>query len=170
MREPRFVNEPVADNGESQASVETERCIPPVGPECSDVLLPEFSDDVVKELAPDAVAVHCRLHRHEAELDGGNIRGSRTGTRIEACDAREHARAPGSQVPRAGQVIVTDMRRGEVSITEYPRSEVVGVSGGDMLNLDDGHAAILTRFAPRLTSFTHSRWRRSSVVPSGAAE
>jgi pimeloyl-ACP methyl ester carboxylesterase len=41
------------------------------------------------------------------------------------------------------------MRRGEVSITEYPRSEVVGVSGGDTLNLDDGHGAILTRFAPR---------------------
>ena len=149
MREPWFVNEPVAHNCESQASVETERCVPPVGPEYSDVLLPEFSDDVVKELAPDAVAVHCRLHRHEAELHGGNVRRQRAWTRIEACDTRERARAPGSQMPRAGQVIVTDMRRGEVSITEYPRSEVVGVSGGDMLNLDDGHGAILTRFAPR---------------------
>jgi hypothetical protein len=57
------------------------------------------------------------------------------------------------------------MRRGEVSITEYPRSEVVGVSGGDMLNLDDRHGAILTRFAPRsmpgdkpraLSRFVHS--------------
>lgn len=52
-------------------------------------------------------------------------------------------------MPRAGQAIVTDTRRGEVSITEYPRSEVVGVSGGDMLNLDDGHRAILTGFAHR---------------------
>lgn len=66
MREPWFVNEPVAHNCESQASVETERCVPPVGPEYSDVLLLEFSDDVVKKLAPDAVAVHCRLDRHEA--------------------------------------------------------------------------------------------------------
>jgi hypothetical protein len=102
MREPWFVNEPVAHNCESQASVETERCVPPVGPEYSDVLLPEFSDDVVKELAPDAVAVHCRLHRHEAELHGGNVRRQRAWTRIEACDTRECARAPGSQMPRAG--------------------------------------------------------------------
>ena len=149
MREPWFVNEPVAHNCESQASVETERCVPPVGPECSDVLLPEFSDDVVKQLAPDAVAVHCRLHRHEAELHGGNVRRQRAWTRIEARDTRERSRAPSSQMPRAGQVIVTDMRGGEVSITEYPRPEVVGVSGGDTLNLDHGHGAILTRFAPR---------------------
>src|ERR1700733_5366669 len=149
MREPRLVNEPVAHNCESQASVETERCVPPVGPEHSDVLLPEFSDDVVKELAPDAVAVLCRLQRHEAELHGGNVRRQRACTRKEACATRERARAPGPQMPRAGQVIVTDLGRGEVSITEYPRSEVVGVNGGDMLNLDDGHGAILTRFAPR---------------------
>jgi hypothetical protein len=102
MREPWFVNEPVAHNCESQASVETERCVPPVGPEYSHVLLPEFSDDVVKELTPDAVAVHCRLHRHEAELHGGNVRRQRAWTRIEACDTRECARAPGSQMPRAG--------------------------------------------------------------------
>ena len=148
MREPWFVNEPVAHNCESQASVETERRVPPVGPEYSDVLLPEFSDDVAKELAPDALAAHCRLHSHEAELHGGNVRRQRAWTRIEACDTRESARAPRSQMPRAGQVIVTDMRRGEVSITEHPRSEVVGVSGGYMLNLDVGHGAILTRFAP----------------------
>jgi len=149
MGEPWFGNEPIAHNCESQASVETERCIPAVGPEHPDILLPEFSGDMVKELAPDALALHRRLHRHEAELHGGNIHRQRACTRIEACDTSERARAPGSQMPRAEQVIVTDMRRGEVSITEYPRSEVIGLSDGDMLNLDDGHGAILTRFTPR---------------------
>jgi len=145
------VNEPVAHNCESQPSVETERCVPSVGPEHSDVVLPEFSDDVVKKLAPDATAVHCRLYRHEAELHGGNVRRQRARTRIEACDTRECARAPGPQMPGVGQVVLLGMRRGEVSITEYSRSEVVGVSDGDMLNLDDGQGAILNDNPARLS-------------------
>ena len=46
-------------------------------------------------------------------------------------------------MPRPGQVIIRDAHRGGVSIAEYPRTEAVGVSGSNALNLGDGHRSIL---------------------------
>src|SRR5438046_510033 len=49
----------------------------------------------------------------------------------------------GPEMPRSGQVVIRYAHRGRVSIAEYPRTEVVGISRGDALNLDDGHRSIL---------------------------
>jgi hypothetical protein len=46
---------------------------------------------VVQELAPDATATHCRVHRHEAELHGGNVGCQRAWARVEAGDTHERA-------------------------------------------------------------------------------
>src|SRR5438552_9663824 len=91
MGEPRLVNEPIAYHGESQAGVEIERGVPPVGPEYSCLLLAEFAERVVKELASDAAAPHCRVHRHEAELHGGNAGCQRAWARVETGDTHERA-------------------------------------------------------------------------------
>jgi len=91
MGEPRLVNESIAYHGEPQAGVEIERCVPPVGPEYSCLLLAEFADGVFKELAPDAATPHCRVHRHEAELHGGNVGWQRTWARVETGDTDERA-------------------------------------------------------------------------------
>ena len=91
MRKPRLVNEPIAYRRESQAGVETERCVPPVGPQYACLLLAEFAQGVVKQLAPDAAATHCRVHRHEAELHGGNVGCQRAWARVEAGDTDETA-------------------------------------------------------------------------------
>jgi hypothetical protein len=145
MGEPRLVNEPIAYDGEPQAAVEIERCVSPVGPKYSCLLLAEFAEGVVKELAPDAAALHCRVHCHEAELHGGNVRCQRARARVETGDTHERARVSGPEMPRPGEVIIRDAHRDRVSIAEYPRTEGVGISGGDALNLDDGHPSILKR-------------------------
>ena len=49
----------------------------------------------------------------------------------------------GPEMPRPGQVVIGYAHRVSVSIAEYPRTEVVGVSRGDALNLDDGHRSTL---------------------------
>jgi hypothetical protein len=91
MWQPGLVNEPIAYHGESQAGVEIERCVPPVGPEYCRLFLAEFVDCLVKELAPDAAAPHCRVHRHEAELHGGNVGCQRAWARVETGDTHEGA-------------------------------------------------------------------------------
>ena len=56
-------------------------------------------------------------------------------------------------MPRPGQVIIRYAHRGRVSIPEYPGTEVVGVRGGDALNLG----------APLVERLAHGAW---SIVPS----
>ena len=91
MGKPRLVNEPVAYHRESKAGVEPERCVPPVGPEHSCLLLAEFAEGVVEELAPDAAALRCGVYRHEAELHGVNVGFQRARAWVEACDTDERA-------------------------------------------------------------------------------
>ena len=91
MGEPRFVNEPVAYHDESETGIELERRVTSVGPQYSGRLLAEFAKSVVKEPAPDAAALHCRVHRHEAELHGGDAGCQRASARVETGDTHERA-------------------------------------------------------------------------------
>ena len=54
----------------------------------------------------------------------------------------------GSEMPRAGQVIIRYARGGKVSVAEHQRAEAVRVSGGDALDFGDGHRSILMRSRP----------------------
>jgi len=91
MGEPRLVNEPIAYDDESEAGVEIERCVPPVGPEYSCLLLAEYETGVVEELAPDAATLHRRAHGHEAELHGGDVGHQRALAWVETGDTHELA-------------------------------------------------------------------------------
>jgi len=71
----------------------------------------------------------------------------------------------GPEMPRPGQVIIRYAHRGRVSIPEYPGTEVVGVRGGDALNLGDGHRSILMGRPP--TQRTSYDGRRSSRAAQG---
>src|SRR5438132_13762600 len=51
-------------------------------------------------------------------------------------------------MPRPGQVIIRHAHRGRVSVAEYPRTQAVGVRGGDALNLADRHRSILMGPSP----------------------